>query len=250
MSNFTYKTNKSYNQIISNLKDYMITAHLYNKYKLSYSTSKIETKEIKSKQSKENDDKKNNYLITINEIDQLFWYFFIAIYGYDEYKFLENKKFIKEKEIKIKNTEDIKKDTSVLKQNKIKICEFETDLINSKKISVITLKGLSAYNQLNILFVKNKSYYNFNFSDSKPYIIIYDDGKTYSCNINPDNLSIEFIKNTFYLIDNPNKPIKAISNYKQIDLQNIAIKLSINLKFDSGKSKNKNELYDEIKDNL
>ncbi len=242
-----YSNNESYNHIIFKLKDYMINSELYNKYKLV--EKEINIKEDSFKKNKIQN-KESEKIITIKEIDQLFWYFFIASFGYDEYKFLDNKKFTVEKEIKIKNTENIKKDTLLLKQNKIKICDFESDLVNSKKISLSTLKGLCIYNNINLLYVKNKIYYNFNFSDDKNFIIIYDYGTYCSCNINPSHENIDTIKNSLYLIENPEKPIKAVSNFKLPELIEIANKLSINYKSESGKSKNKNQLYEEIKNNL
>jgi len=241
MSSYRSKSHKSYNHVVNNLRDYMMTPMLYNKYNVVQDTrnNKSEPKTVP--------DKSKSHLITIKEADQLFWYFFIAKYGYDEYKFLDTQKFKKEKDIKISNIEIMKKNNAILKQNKIKISDYETDLLNSRKISISTLRGLTAYNELNIIYVKNKSYYYFNFSDTEPTIIIYNNGKSYSCDISPTKESIEMVKYKYYYIENPDKPIKGISTYKVNELIDICKKLDIPTQLESGKTKGKKQLYDELK---
>lgn len=243
MSNYSRsKTNKSYNHVVNNLRDYMMTSRLYNKFLVQQKSSETKQKSVV--------EKKEGRLITLKETDQLFWYFFIAKYGYDEYQFLDSHKFRKEKELKISNIEIMKKNNSLLKQNKIKISDYETDLLNSRKISVSTLQGLAAYNELNIIYVRNKSYYFFNFNDTDIPIIIYDNGKSYSCDISPSQESVEMVKFKYYHIENPDKPIKGISTYKVNELIEICKKLDIPTQLESGKSKGKKQLYDELKVNL
>ena len=106
--------------------------------------------------------------------------------------------------------------------------------------------GLSAYNQLNIIVIKNKTYYHFNFGDIDNAIIIYQEGNNYSCEVNPTKQLIETIHNNYYYVENPNKPIKGISTYKLNEIVSICNKLDIKTKLESGKSKNKKQLYTEI----
>lgn len=233
---------KSHQFDISNLQPYMMTNMLYLKY-----NNDIE-KEVKKKSDriKELPKKNENKLITLKEEDQLFWYFYIAKYGFEDYKILDHK-FSHEKNIKIRNIETIKKDNSLLKQNKLKVSEFETDLLNSKKISIQTLQGLCIYNEVNLYYVYNNIFYFFNYHDTNEPIIIYKNGKNYSCNISPTTEQINEIKNNNYYVVNINKPLQSISNYKVKDLIEISEKLKINTKMESGKSKNKTMLYEEIK---
>jgi len=229
------KHQKAYNQIIDNIQDYMLTTIMFNKYNVKEQEKVVEKKEKKTISNR----------VTIKEVDQLFWYFYIAIHGYDDYKLLDNK-FTLEKTIKIKNIEKMRSNNSILKQQKLKITDYETTLLNSKKIDIPTLCGLSAYNELNIIFIKDKIYYHFNFGDPNNTIIIYSEGKNYSCEINPTKELIETIHNNYYYIENPNKPIKGISTYKINDLVNICQKLGIKTQLESGKSKSKKQLYTEI----
>ena len=231
---------KSYN-IVNDLRDYMMTNIVYNKFFIEANLTNTDTQII------ENTNKNKSTLITLKETDQLFWYFFIAKYGYDEYIFMDSQKFRREKQIKISNIEIMKKNNSLLKQNKIKLTDYETDLLNSNKISVTTLKGLAAYNELNILYVKNKSYYFFNFNDTTIPIIIYNNGKSYSCDTSPSSETIETIKLKYYYIENPDKPVKGIATYKVAELITICEKLHISTKLETGKTKSKKQLYDEIK---
>ena len=72
---------KAYNHIIDNIQDYMLTTTMFNKYSIKEQERVVEKKEKK----------KISNRITIKEVDQLFWYFYIALHGYDEYKLLDNK---------------------------------------------------------------------------------------------------------------------------------------------------------------
>tara|TARA_B100001173_G_scaffold285644_1_gene272752 strand:- start:2 stop:724 length:723 start_codon:yes stop_codon:yes gene_type:complete len=230
-----HKHLKAYNHIIDNIQDYMLTTIMFNKFSIKEQEKVIEKK------------KKTNVSnrITIKEIDQLFWYFYIALHGYDEYKLIDNK-FTLEKSLKINNIQSMRANNSILKQQKLRISEYETTLLNSKKIDIPTLCGLSAYNQLNIIVIKNKTYYHFNFGDIDNAIIIYQEGNNYSCEVNPTKQLIETIHNNYYYVENPNKPIKGISTYKLNEIVSICNKLDIKTKLESGKSKNKKQLYTEI----
>lgn len=230
-----HKHLKAYNHIIDNIQDYMLTNIMFNKYSIKEQEKVIQKKQIK----------KISNRITIKEVDQLFWYFYIAINGYDEYKLLDNK-FTLEKTIKINNIEKMRSNNSILKQQKLKIADYENNLLNSKKIDIPTLCGLAAYNDLNIFYIKDKIYYHFNFGDIDNAIIIYHEGKNYSCEINPTKELIESIHNNNYYVENPNKPIKGISTYKVDDLICICNKLGIKTQLESGKSKSKKQLYMEI----
>ena len=229
------KHQKAYNQIIDNIQDYMLTSVLFNKFSIK------EREKVIHKSEK----KKISNRITIKETDQLFWYFYIALEGYDEYKLVSNK-FTLEKELKITNIEKMRSNNSILKQQKLKISEYETTLLNSKKIDIPTLCGLAAYNELNIIFIKNKVYYHFNFGNIDNTIIIYHEGKNYSCEINPTKELIETVHNNYYHVENPNKPIKGISTYKVNEIVEICNKLGIKTQLESGKSKSKKQLYMEI----
>lgn len=226
---------KAYNHIIDNIQDYMLTTVMFNKFNI-----KEPEKVIKKTQKKHVSSR-----ITIKETDQLFWYFYIALHGYDDYKLLDNK-FTLEKTIKISNIEKMRSNNSILKQQKLKITDYETTLLNSRKIDIPTLCGLAAYNELNIFYVKDKIYYHFNFGDPNNTIIIYNEGKNNSCEINPSKQLIETINNNYYYVENPNKPIKGISTYKVDDIINICKKLGIKTQLESGKSKSKKQMYTEI----
>ena len=230
-----HKHQKAYNQIIDNIQDYMLTSVLFNKFSIK------EREKVIHKSEK----KKISNRITIKETDQLFWYFYIALEGYDEYKLVSNK-FTLEKELKITNIEKMRSNNSILEQQKLKISEYETTLLNSKKIDIPTLCGLAAYNELNIIFIKNKVYYHFNFGNIDNTIIIYHEGKNYSCEINPTKELIETVHNNYYHVENPNKPIKGISTYKVNEIVEICNKLGIKTQLESGKSKSKKQLYMEI----
>ena len=117
------KQSKAYNQIIDNIQDYMLSNSLFNRYPIHKS----------EKTTKPKTEKKLSNRITIREFDQLFWYFYIAKEGYDEYQLLQSNKFTLEKTIKIDNIGIMRKNNSLLKQQKLKISDYESTLLNSKK---------------------------------------------------------------------------------------------------------------------
>ncbi len=57
---------------------------------------------------------------------------------------------------------------------------------------------------------------------------------------------LQKILNSYYNIENIDKPLKAFSNYKLDDLVSIAEKLNINIYDEHSKKKKKQELYENI----
>ena len=85
-------------------------------------------------------------------------------------------------------------------------------------------------------------------------ILKYDKQKrNYSIFLNTSLIqkTIDKCNNELFFIDNISKPLKSISSYKSAELQNIAEKLNIPLKFESSKkNKTKKILYNEIQEQI
>lgn len=172
-----------------------------------------------------------------NECDSLFWCFYYIKYG--EKPSLHSFKI--EKDFKINFIEIIRNNKDLIKSNKLKICDIEDELINSKKISKKTLLVLCKYYEINILLIENNIYYKILGNDNSDIkdIIIYDNS-----NYMTKHLTSELIDNyinTRIEAYSYTKIIKAISAYKLSELKEIANKLNISIV-----GSNKNKLYEDI----
>ena len=138
----------------------------------------------------------------------------------------------------------------LLKQHKLKYIHLENNIINDKKITLMSFYSFLLYYKYNAVIVIDKIYYFFQNSDEEKYTYIeYKDNKYhihYDCTLakiqyTKDNLvNIEPLKNSLY----------APSHYKVGDLVTIYKKLG-GVPFDkNGKIKKKEELYNLVKDEL
>ena len=184
--------------------------------------------------------KENNFLIS--HTDKYFWAFYIFLYSFEDY-YLINNHFIIEKNFKINNVIKIREEKDKLKLYKISRNFIENELVNENKISLKTLNCLALLYNLNIIYIKKRIIYIMNYGNEKiincKNIIEESDN-----NINLLNLSEELIQeliDTYYIINNINKSINAISYYKLGDLINIAKKLNLEIL-----NKQKKDLYNEI----
>lgn len=206
-----------------------------------------------------------------NVQDGLFWSMYILHYGYTEYhrnKYNYGKLEVQEKE-KIAEYLHTNGSQKISKQTNYKLtrgfcCEIESDLITTPKMSFSGLIGMAAYYQCNIFVVDltKNIYYVFSggieetddkISNTKETYILYKNplynGKfksnEYFIDIDHKILSLSEIKERFFEINNYQKPMKSITNYKKIELECISQKLLLNS--DTSISvKDKNSLYEII----
>ena len=195
-------------------------------------------------------------LFAKNVQDGLFWSMYIAHYGYNEYnrnKYNYGKIEVQEKEKIAQHLHT----NSKQKQTNYKLtrgfcCEIESDLITKPKMPFSGLIGMCAMYSCNIIVVDlNKNiYYLFAYSsDEGPretYILyknpLYRGIKSneYFVDIDHKIYSWLEIKDRFFKIENYQKPMKSITNYKKIELECIAGKLNIH------KDTDKDQLYEKI----
>ena len=218
------------------------------------------SKNIENKVTKENKKineiptaikEESNFFIA-NEKDKLFWYYYIIKYGFFSYELLNNNKFIKEKQEKIKIIEEIRNNKHLIKAKKWKINVLESELNGEIPISVSTFLCCCFINNINIILKKNNSIYHEKFNTETVEEVVELNDMEYSLNLNKEkNKEIvkDFLEN-YYIITNINKPIKAISNYKLNEIQEICKKLKISIKNSEGKKYKKTELYDIIKSKI
>lgn len=198
-----------------------------------------------------------------NVQDGLFWSMYILHYGYTEYhrnRYNFGKIEVQEKEkiaeyLHINGSQKISKQTNY-KLTKGLCCEIEADLITKPKMEFSGLIGMCAYYKCNIIVVdlQKKIYYSFSNNSENPnetYILYKNPLYTgkyksneYFIDIDHKIYSLLQLNELFLKIDNFQKPMKSITNYKKIELEYIATKL-----FGSIKEKeisDKNHLYEKI----
>lgn len=212
-----------------NFKKYIID----NKFLINFSNLEEECKKDNNNFVKKS---KQNYLEY-----SLFWCFYKIING--EFNLILNKGFKEEINTKINFVEELRKKKVELKQNKIKLCNIESEIVNNKDISLEILYALCILYNKNIIYCKNYIFFSMiqNDDDDIYLIISKDNGYELKENIGLDKFN--YFKNNFYEIQNINKPIKAINNYSKEELFIFAKKL--NLEFNN--KINKQDLYEKIK---
>jgi hypothetical protein len=241
------KTILNYDSYILN-EDNMLD---YLKYKINVNHSE----KLKSNNNENKYTKPINKpsIFTPKESDTLFWCYYIISNGEIKYETINNKNFVITKQIKINFVNKIRENKQIVKTYKFDtISNIESNLANDDYITIKTVLTLCAIEKINVIFVKNKTYYELLMNDNEPIYIIREIQsinnyvKKYGFEVST-NFIIEEIRNNFYKLDNLNKPIKSLSSYKLQDLIEMSNKLAIELiNKENGKNKTKNELYESI----
>jgi len=235
----------------------------YLKYKINVKHSEnVMKKNNETNQNNENNEtNQNNHIKSINkpslfiprENDTLFWCYYIISNGEVKYETIHNKNVVITKQMKIELVNKIRENKPILKTYKFDaFSNIESNLANDDNINIKTVLALCAIEKINLIFIKNKTYYELLMNDSESiYIIreIQSNGnyiKKYGFELY-NKTNIQEIRNNFYKMDNPVKPIKSLSSYKVQDLIEICNKLAIEIiNKETGKNKTKNELYESI----
>jgi len=200
-------------------------------------------------------------LIAKNVQDGLFWSMYIAHYGYTEYnrnKYNYGKIEVQEKEkiAEYLHTNSKQKQTNY-KLTRGFCCEIESDLITKPKMSFSGLIGMCATYSCNIVIVDltKKLYYLFASNQSqddkeKTYILYKNPLYTKRYKSNEYFVDIDHkiyswleIQKHFFKIENYQKPMKAITNYKKTELEYI---INIFGLVDIGEKEDKHQLYEKI----
>jgi hypothetical protein len=197
---------------------------------------------------------------TPSQSNSLFWCFYIIYNGFASYEF-ESNYFTAEQQFKIQTIEKVKKgeNKAVLKEHKISKTCFESGLVSATNINAKTLYALCLCYNLNIFYVYKNTYYEMITNIEKPiHIIIYNaETNNFSIRLPVDMHAketltehieyMEKIKETYWKLDNLEKPLRPITVYSVNDLINICSKLEIPIICESSnKNKKKAELYSDI----
>ena len=238
----------NYNHVFNNLQDYMLNeTNIKRALEMKIQTEMRSFKSKNDNENKSKDLKPKNTIFVPREKDSLFWCFYIMKYGDAKYEVLDNKNILTEKKHKIEYVEKIRKEKQIVKTYKFAtLTHIENNLANENHLDIKTFLTLCAIENLNVLFVKNKTYYELLMNDTNELYIVYLlQNNKYGYELNPINA--QQIKTTLYKLDSIDKPIKSMSGYKLLELVEICNKLAIDIvNKETNKNKCKKELYETI----
>jgi hypothetical protein len=197
-----------------------------------------------------------------NFADKLFWIFYKIINNLNDVDLEHINSFKIMKEFKINSVEKLKNQKNSLKDFKIQKSAVEDDLTNNEKISFKTFHALCVLYLVNVLLIRDNNTYCILCTNNDEKVINLQNYKllkisNVKMSTGFNNFDIELINsiadeelqkilNSYYNIENIDKPLKAFSNYKLDDLVSIAEKLNINIYDEHSKKKKKQELYENI----
>jgi hypothetical protein len=150
---------------------------------------------------------------TCNTNDPLFWLFYKI-----KHELPDRMNIVVEKQLKIDFVEQLRTTKSVAKL--ASISHVESNLVNDTRIDRKTFLTLCELEDLNVLFIVGRTYYELMSSlDTDIHVIYKSNYDQYSYQLNPD-VNKE-------LLCNVNKPLKSISVYKLGELETICSQLGV-----------------------
>uniref|UniRef100_A0A6C0EPY4 Uncharacterized protein n=1 Tax=viral metagenome TaxID=1070528 RepID=A0A6C0EPY4_9ZZZZ len=245
---FEYSKYENYNNLLSELENYILNnENIHKSIQIKMQPQNISKKE-KSTINKEKT-KLDNIFIP-KEQESLFWCLYIMKNGYNNYEMINYRNLIFEKKVKIEYIERIRKEKQLIKSYKFaSVINVENNLLNEQKLSINSFLTLCIIENLNVLFIKNKCYFELIMNDTDDLHIIYlldKDKGNYGYELSTITKS-DIKKSQLYKLDNIDKPVKSISSYKVQELVDICNKLGIEItNNDTNKSKSKKDLYESI----
>ena len=233
--------------LVNKLKNYMLTEERIDHY-LSYSIhNKINKKEenefkeqVKKVKEKITVEKKiTNPFFIPRQKDSLFWCFYAIVNGIEKYENLHVINVVIEKTLKIEYVEKLRLKKELLKIHKCgSLLHLENSLVNEQKIDMKTFIALCVLENINVLYINNKIYFELQMNSQSI--------EKYKYAVEENSFKANDYKNSLYQVTNLDKPIKAISSYKSEELVEIASKLGLETKKADGKPMLKKDIYEKI----
>lgn len=192
--------------------------------------------------------------LTPAQADSLFWCIYIAIHKYDEYLMLHNKHNMLELEWKQKLSKQITDCPAKLKQSnhkvtKANIQEILSDFMTAPyKTNMLCVIAITVYYNIHIIIMNSTNNMRMEFlTDVLPadtYVIYKNERNHYSICPEPASADeIARIRNSTFLIENNEKPLKSIGSYKVDELIQYAKLFGV---YNDHEKYKKNELHDIV----
>lgn len=249
--------------ILESMHQYMLSPknmmNISNNLKNNFSTPKP----IEKKKAKVSNSMRQKMFIP-GKKDTLFWIFYILKHGFDDYNLIGSNEYVYEKEVKVKYIDKIRENKKVLRQHGFnKLSECENELINEDFITLKTFQVLCVLEKIPYCFITANIIYSDEFTDldvdgeetpsvvediekyKNINVIHKTNSNHYALEIDGYTMIINYKKNR-YKIENLEKPIKSIGNYKVDDLKQIMKHFKLPVADEQGKNLTKQKIYEII----
>ncbi len=177
-----------------------------------------------------------------NDTDTLFWCYYEMKNGVGSYDLIEKKTIVTEKQMKIALVERLREATLLHKF--AGLTHVESKLANDRAIDIATFLTLCVLDELNIVFINKRTYYELILNSDRPIHYVckldYKYGMDFSVNLDE-------IQKTFYKMESIDKPIRAITAYKLDELIDMHQRISGG---DDSVKRKKADLYQAIIKNM
>ena len=189
-----------------------------------------------------------------NLIDSLFWCLYIINYGYNDFQQITRNHRVKQIEIQSQVIDKIQKDKNCMKNTNFKftnvaIQELTSDLMTiTKAINYNTALSLCVLYNINIYIIDNsKGVYIKLISNTEielpTYAIYREKLNTYSVDIEVLTADKITALENLICLESYLRPLKTISNYKIVELTELASKFKL---LEDNKKYKKQELYELV----
>ena len=217
---------KTNDELLCELSPYMLTIN--NKESVNHANTSVDLTDVSTtpNENRQEVESIKKDIISPSQRDSLFWCIYIAIHEYKEYNVIRNNHNTREIEWKQELSKKITSNPTKIKNSnhkttKANVSEILSDLMtNPYKTDILCLIAITVYYNINIIIMNDAKNLRFEFitnatDDANTYLFNKNDKNYYSMQIDP---LLEFeladIRNTSYLIENNEKPIKSIGSYK------------------------------------
>lgn len=256
------KIPSSSDQAVNEMREFMLTKEFASKYAAGpeVTQSNVEsepspTVHVMVKETptvNETPTVKEPHWISPKQNDTLFWCLYSIHYGHNDYRQVGRNYGIRLLEVKKEIGEWIQKNPSKLKQTNYKITKASVQEIMSECLtsprdtSPLSLLAYLSYFNLNAVVMNESEKLAIKFigcvdAENPTYMLKRDAYGRYKIKEEPltaDELSS--LENTCFILDNYERPLKSISNYKTDQLESLAKKMGV---FEEGKKYKKADLY-------
>lgn len=193
-------------------------------------------------------------LIIPNQKDTLFWCLYIIANGYNDFQQITRNHRVRQLDVQKMVIDHITKDKSVMKNTNIKftnvaIQELLSDLLTiSKHINYQQMMSLCVFYNINIYMINNEKNVYLKFISNtdielSTYAIYRNQNNIYSVDVEPITNDKLYNIEKMICLESYLRPLKTISNYKIVELTELAKKLDL---LEDDKKYKKQELYDMI----
>jgi len=218
---------------------------------------------VKIKEEKKEEEKKEEQVVINNEPilvnakpsffipsqkDTLFWIFYAIKNGFSKYEYPGNTSYSNEKTEKFALIELIRAKKDLLKTKKIKNLKehVEDELANRERIGMKTFIALCIVSGINVLFIHRRKCFHLldDKNGSTVHVVHMLSPISFQYELDVTQEKIEYYQNELFTWESVDKPIKAISNFKVDELQELCKQLGLTV--DKMKKLGKKDLYEMI----